>query len=457
MEEGQKKEKEVFETLPIRKAALSLAVPTVISQLIVIVYNMSDTWFIGQTGDPRQVAAVTVAFPIFMLLNAIANLFGIGGGSLISRLIGSGEYKESGRVASFTIWSSAGVTLFFSLLIWLFRGRLLMALGAFGQVAEFTEHYLFWTILVGGVPTVLSLVFANLIRAQGKAKAASAGMSLGGILNVVLDPIFIFGFEMDVAGAALATCLSNTVSALFLLGYLVLSGKQSVVPVPLKPEGLRPNRITSLFSIGTPAALQILLAALSNSILIRFMAGYETAAVSAVGIMQKIEVIPFQVVQGISSGVLPLIAYSYAAKNYQRMNASIRMAITLGAGVALSFFVGFEWLAPEIVRFFISDSATVAYGAAFTRLRMTAVPFIAVEFMLIAVFQGIGCAKQAFILSVFRKGILDLPIMLCLNMLWPMYGLMLTEPVMESCGAALSLVLYMNLRRRLVLRPQDAE
>lgn len=148
----QTKEKQIFEQRPVPKAVFTLAVPTVISQLIVLIYNLADTWFIGQTGDTLQVAAVTVSYPIFMLLSAFANLFGIGGGSLISRLLGSGKEDESGKVGTFALWAAGSVIL------------------------------------------------------------ASIGMSVGGILNIILDPIFIFSLHMNVAGAALATCLSNTVS-----------------------------------------------------------------------------------------------------------------------------------------------------------------------------------------------------------------------------------------------------
>lgn len=441
--------KQIFEEFPVSRAVVSLAVPTVISQLIVLIYNMADTWFIGQTGDPVQVAAVTVAFPVFMLLNAIANLFGIGGGSLLSRLLGSGQRKKCSTVAAFTIWASAGTALLFSMTVWGLRDTFLSILGADGQTAVFAEQYLFWAVVAGGIPTVLGLVFANLIRAEGNAKAASIGMSLGGILNVVLDPIFIFYFGMDVSGAALATCLSNTASLLFMLFYIIRNQRNSTIKAVSFPRLRELSGVREIFSIGTPAALQIVLASISNSVLLRLMSGYAAAAISGVGIMQKVEIIPFQIVQGISSGVLPLIAYNYAAGNYKRMNESVRMALRLGAVVAIVFFVGFEIFAAGIVRFFISDADTIAYGTVFLRLRLLAIPFITIEFMLIAVFQGIGGAKQAFLLSIFRKGILDLPLMYLMNLVWPMYGLMLVQPIMETCGAAIALTLYTFLHKNL--------
>ena len=358
----QTKEKQIFEQMPVPRAVFTLAVPTVISQLIVLIYNLADTWFIGQTGDTLQVAAVTVSYPIFMLLSAFANLFGIGGGSLISRLLGGG---------------------------------ILRILGSGGQTLDFARQYLFWTVVIGGLPTVLNLVLANIVRAQGKAKVASIGMSVGGILNIILDPVFIFTLHMNVAGAALATCLSNTISMLYLLQHVVRNRKDSAVKLTILPRKVSADSIRDILSIGTPAALQILLASVSNSVMIRLMNGYAESAISGLGIAQKIEIIPFQVVQGISSGVLPLIAYNYASGDRKRMNDTVSFSIRLGLILSAVFFVLIETGAPLLVRFFIADPETITYGAAFTRLRCIALPFINIEFMLIAVFQGIGSARQA--------------------------------------------------------------
>ena len=438
----QTKEKQIFEQIPVPNAVFTLAVPTVISQLIVLIYNLADTWFIGQTGDTLQVAAVTVSYPIFMLLSAFANLFGIGGGSLISRLLGSGKEDEAGKVGTFALWASGTVILFYSLAVWAFGGLMLGILGSSGQTLDYARQYLFWTVVIGGLPTVLNLVLANIVRAQGKAKTASMGMSVGGVLNIILDPIFIFALHMNVAGAALATCLSNTVSMLCLLQHVVRNRKDSAVKLTFLPRKVSAGSVKDILSIGTPAALQILLASVSNSVMIRLMNGYADSAISGLGIAQKIEIIPFQVVQGISSGVLPLIAYNYASGNRKRMNDTVSFSIRLGLILSAAFFILIELGAPLIVRFFIADPETITYGASFTRLRCIALPFINIEFMLIAVFQGIGSARQALVLSFFRKGILDLPLMILANLLWPMYGLMLVQPFMEFSGSMIALSMY---------------
>lgn len=247
---------------------------------------------------------------------------------------------------------------------------------------------------------------------------------------------------MNVAGAALATCVSNVVSVLYLFGHIIRTRKESTVQLTVFPQKISPSYVAEVFSVGTPAALQIVLASVSNSVMIRLMSGYVESAVSGLGIAQKIEMIPFQIVQGLSSGVLPLIAYNYASGDRKRMDSVVRFSLASGFVISVLMFAMAELSAPWLVRFFIEDAATIEYGAAFTRLRCISLPFINIEFMLISVFQGIGGAKQAFVLSFFRKGIFDLPLMMLANVLWPMYGLMLVEPVMKFLGGSLAVFLY---------------
>lgn len=441
-------EKEIFEEMPVRNAVLTLAVPTVISQLIVLIYNMADTWFIGQTRDPYQVAAVTVCYPLFLMLNAVANLFGIGGGSLISRLLGKRDYKNAGAVASFTIWAAGAAALLYSLFIFITGDTILNLLGTEEAAFGYASDYLFWTVVVGGFFTIENLIFANLIRAEGGARIASIGMALGGILNVFLDPIFIFLLGFQVAGAAIATALSNTVSLIFLLQYYVRSRKNSLVKTEWMPQVIAGAEAKELLSIGTPAALQILLSAVSNSVLLGLMSSYSSMAISGVGVMQKIKIIPFQIAQGISSGILPLVAYNYAAKKRQRMQDAISFALKMELIIIIASMILLELFAEPITGFFVPDADTILYGSRFLRLRVIALPFTTVEFTLIAVFQGTGSAKQAFILSFLRKGIIDLPLMVLANMIWPMYGIMLVQPIMEFTGAVTAVIMYRRMNKR---------
>lgn len=433
---------EIFENMPVKKAVIKLAVPTVIGQLVVLAYNLADTWFVGQTKDSVQVAAVTVSFSVFIMLNAIANLFGIGGGSLISRLLGHHEYERAGKVASFVLWGGAIFALTYSALVFAFRSSILSVLGADTEVFPFARQYLFWTVVVGGVPTVLSLVLANIVRAEGKASTASIGTAVGGILNIILDPIFIFTMNMKVEGAALATCISNAVSMVYFFAYLLRKRGTDMVPITALPGKLDRRMIGEVFAIGIPSSMQTILSALSNSVMVRFVANYATSAVAGFGVAQHLETASMQVIQGISTGVLPLIAYSYAAGKQERMKQTVRFSGMLAFLIAVIFLASYEIFAPFIVKVFIPDSETIAFGAAFVRLRSVAVLFMAFTFILVAVFQGTGAAKEAFILSLMRKGVIDIPLMFLMDHVFPLYGLMLVQPIVECFGMLFAMIVY---------------
>ena len=185
---AQFSERELFETVPVPRAVATLAIPTVISQVVTMIYNLADTFFIGQTGDPLMVAAVSLVSPWFNLLTALGNLFGLGGSSLISRMLGVKREGEIRYVSSFSIWAGAVVTACFSLASFLAREPLLTFLGASPDNYRYAEDYLLWVVVIGGVPTMVSLALGHLLRSEGHAKEASAGMMFGGILNVILDP-----------------------------------------------------------------------------------------------------------------------------------------------------------------------------------------------------------------------------------------------------------------------------
>ena len=233
-------EKELFETAPVPRAVATLAIPTIISQVVTMIYNLADTFFIGQIGNPYMVAAVSLVSLWFNLLTALGNLFGLGGSSLISRLLGAKQEKDIKYVSAFSIWGGAAVTLLFSIGTYLARRPLLTFLGASPDTYGFAESYLFWVVVLGGVPTMVSLTMGHLLRSEGHARPASAGMMFGGILNVVLDPVLIFGFDMGVAGAAIATAFSNAASVVFfVIQYIRLGKKARSLCIPgILPSGL---------------------------------------------------------------------------------------------------------------------------------------------------------------------------------------------------------------------------
>lgn len=399
-------EKNLFENKPVARAVAAMAVPTIISQTVTVIYNMADTFFVGQTGDPNQIAAANLCMPVFMFLTGFSNLFGIGGSSLISRSLGSGNSKKAEQAASFSIWVSLAVSLLYGILVFSFREMILFAFGANEETYLFCTQYLFWTVFVGAVPTVLNTLLAHLVRAEGHSRQAGMGMTMGALLNIVLDPVFIMGFKMEIAGAALATMISNTIAALYFI-FFILSQKNSTA-ISLNPKKLsfRDHIPSEIILTGLPSALMSLMSTFSNVTLNRLMSSYSNKAIAGVGIAKRIDMLSFGVAIGISQGVVPLIGYNYTAKNFTRMKKAIKVTFIMAFSVTALCSVLLFTCAQPMVRAFIDDAETVLYGRSFQRIICITGPCIAVTLIIITTFQAVGKKVQPLFLSMLRKGIL---------------------------------------------------
>lgn len=293
----EKSERYLFEEMPVGRAVATLSIPTIISQVVTIIYNLADTFFIGQIGDPLMVAAVSLVSPWFNLLTALGNLFGLGGSSLISRMMGAQNRRDIKYVSAFSIWGGAVVTLAFSLATYFVRTPLLNFLGASPDTYGYAEDYLLWVVVLGGVPTMVSLALGHLLRSEGHARQASAGMMFGGILNVALDPVFIFLFHLNVAGAAMATALSNAASVVFfLISYRRLGRKTAV---SLHPRYFTFRFTKPVFSVGLASALATALGNASNMVMVHLASGYGDIPVAAYGIVKRIDQFPLNVSMGL--------------------------------------------------------------------------------------------------------------------------------------------------------------
>lgn len=328
---------EIFETLPIRKALMIMAVPTVLSQLITLVYNIADTWFIGRTNNPYMVAASSLAATVFLMIASIANLFGVGGGNLMVRLLGCREEEEAKKVASLSLVMAAGSAVLFSLLCLIFLNPLLRALGASDRSIGYARQYLFFVVVIGGLPTVLSNTMSFMLRNIGYSKEAAFGLGFGGILNVILDPIFMFVLLPDgyqVLGAALATLMSNVAATLY---YVVIYRKvrnDTILALPTRIEKIKSASMKSIFSVGLPSALSLLFYDLTNMVINMLSASHSDVELAAMGIILKVERLPLNIGMGICIAMMPLIAYNYASGNKKRMYAFFSAARLSGCVIA---------------------------------------------------------------------------------------------------------------------------
>lgn len=440
---------ELFEKMPVPKAVISLVVPTVISQLITVIYNMADTFFIGQIGDPNQVAAVSLCMPLFLLLTGMANLFGIGGSSLISRSLGEGNLEKAKRVSVFSIWTSGIAAFLYGALVFAFRGYILPAVGANEATYDFCGRYLLWAVGIGAVPTVLSATFSHLVRAKGYSRQASFGMAMGGILNIILDPIFISLFGFEIAGAAIATMLSNVAATLYFMVLILRKRKTTVLSFHPQFYTLRMRIPFEVLLVGLPSCVMNLMGVFSNIFMNRLMVSYCNEAVAGIGIAKKIDMLAFAIATGMSQGVLPLIGYNYSSKNFKRMMSAVKTTFIYSLALALISTLFLLTCAGPIVRAFIDDPLTIEYGSLFQRIICVTCPCVSVSMIIITLFQAVGKKVQPLILSLLRKGILDIPAMLLMNLWIGVNGIAWATPIADCTSMFIAIGLFIPFWKEL--------
>lgn len=439
-----KNNKMIFESNNITKSIVVLALPTIISQLITTVYNLADTFWVGRLNDPYQMAALSLVFPTQLIMTALGNLFGIGAGTCISSCLGAKNFQNAKFASSFAVWYGCFSALLFSLFALFFRSPFLSMLGSTSVLDGYAGVYLDWVVVLGAVPSVFNMIIANTIRGEGLSLQAGIGLSLGGILNIFLDPVFVlpFGFNMQIEGAAIATFISNIITTIYFIIILILKRKTSVISLyPMLIRSLKAMGQNVIFT-GIPSALQTLLSAVSNLVLNSLMIGYGEFAEAAVGIIKKIDAIPFGAITGLAQGAAPLIAYNCGAKNEIKMRKTLSISMRYCIFMALIVLTLIEIFADPIILTFISDSQTVIYGSSFLRLHCISMPFMAITFMLVSFFQAVGAKTRAFILSIIRKGIIDIPMMFFINSVFPMYGIIMCQPITDFISAFCGILLF---------------
>ena len=443
---------QLFESAPVRVAVAKQVIPAVASQMVALLYTSADTFFVGLLGAPAQTAAVHVANPSFMFLTAISNLFGVGGASVIARMLGRHEREKASQVASFCFWGGAAASLLFSLLFFLLHVPILSVCGATEDTFEAARQYAFYVIVAGALPTVLSTLLSNLTRAEGRAGAASAGMIFGSLLNIALDPLFVLPqfLNMGAAGAGLATAISNLASLLFFL--LILRREREATVLRIGPRQLRfaGEHAPAVLSIGFPSAVQYALTVVAIAAQSHFVSAYGSMATAALSITKKIDNLPLYFSVGVSNGLLPLVGYNHAAGNDKRAWSMFRFGAALSLSFALFCTLCFELFAPAITSVFIREAETAAMAAGFLRRMCVAMPFMSLCYPLIVRFQAMGEAKKALVVSVLRKGVLDIPLLFLYDSLWPMTGCMWVQPTVDC----VSLLAALRLSRPREKTPQ---
>lgn len=437
----------LFESAPLGKAVMTLAIPTVISSLVTVLYNLADTYFVSMLNDSVQNAAVTLAAPVMLAFNAVNNLFGVGASSLMSRSLGCKDYESVAKSSAFGFYCSLICGLLFGLLCFVFRTPLLGLLGADAETFAATDGYMLWTVCLGAAPTILNVVMAYLVRAEGSAMHASVGTMTGCLLNIALDPIFImpWGFGMGAAGAGLATFISNCVACAYFFILLFVKRGDTYVCVNPKKFSLERHIVGSVCGVGVPAAIQNLLNVTGMTILNNLVQPYGPDAIAAMGICQKLAQVPMYASLGFSQGVMPLVSYNYSSGNVKRMKGGVRLALIVCLAFMTLITVVFAAFPSFFVRLFMHDSEVVAYGSRFLIGLILAQPFMCIDFMGVGVFQAVGLGRNSLIFAVLRKIVLEIPALLILNIVIPLYGLAYAQFAAELVLAVAAAVVLKRL------------
>lgn len=435
---------ELFEMTPVPKAVARLAVPTIISSLVMVLYNLADTFFVGALNDPVESAAVTLAAPVLLAFNAVNNLFGVGCASYMSRALGRKDYETVKRTSAFGFWSAVICSLLFSLSCTVFQTGLLTLLGADSITEQATLKYMFWTVRLGAAPSIINVVLANMIRSEGESLHASIGTMSGCLLNILLDPLFImpWGLNMGASGAGCATFISNCFACGYFAVFLAVKKNKTYVSVSLRKFSPDKRLVLGVAGVGIPAAVQNLLNVTGMTVLNNFTSDFGTDAVAAMGITHKINMIPMYFSMGLGQGIMPLVGYNYANGNRSRMKKTVVFTAKIAVSFILAASVLYYLGAGKLISLFMKNENIVAYGTKFLRGFCLGLPFMCVDFLAVGIFQAVGMGKESFVFAILRKIALEIPAIYILNRIWPLYGLayaQLCAEVVLACAAVVVL------------------
>ena len=440
---------DIFEKMPIKKAVIRQIIPAIAGQMIALIYNLADTYFVGMLDDPTQTAAIMIVSSPFILLTAVSNLFGIGGASAISRALGKKQPLKAKQISSIIFWLGLLSGIAVSLLFLALSSPILKLCGATDTTIGSAYGYAKWTVIYGGVFTILNTLLANSVRAEGCATLAAIGVSLGGLLNTILDPFFVLpGFlGLGATGAGMATAISNFVATLYFI-ILICVRKNGIAN--FNPRSLThiKEHISTILAAGFPSALQYALTVVAVAAQSRFTSAYGAEAVAALGIVKKLDQLPLYFSIGVSTGLLPLLAYNHSAGNVKRRSGAFAFGCTISLAFSLFCLVIYEIFAPGLASVFIADIVTVNYAASFLRRMVVAMPMMSVCYPLIIQFQATGKVKQSVICSLLRKGVIDVPLLFIADSIAPLYGLMWVQPIVDTISLIVAIAFYVNILKK---------
>ena len=436
-------ENTLFEKTPVPKAYIKLALPVVLSMVVSLVYNMVDTYFIALTGVQELVAGVSLVVPIFTMMVAFGDIFGLGGSSAISRLFGEKKEEEAKRVSAFCIWAAIAFGICVTVILLLFRGQILGILGADEVTRQYASAYYTW-IVIGAVFIIFGLVPSNILRTEGLATEAMIGSVLGSVVNIILDPVFIFVLKQGAAGAAIATVLGNVIADIYYIYAIMKKAKR--LSASFSKAKISGNMIRNILAIGIPASITNLMQSFMVMMTNHFLLEYGTDKIAAMGIALKVNMITALILVGFAFGGQPLVGYNYGSGNRKRLKEILKFAYVFEVGLGLIFTIIICVFAPTIIKIFMKDPDIITNGATMLRFQQMGMMFMAVTLVSTCVCQSVGNAVGAFALSISRQGVLYVLALLVCSKLMGYTGVLISQ----ACADVMTAIMAIGIIRKIL-------
>lgn len=449
---------EAFTKYPVPKVLAKFIISAALGQLTVLIQNLADAFFVGRTGDTFQISAMTITFPIVMLSTCIGTVFGAGANANIAAELGKDNRKRAKTFSAFSVYTASVVIVLFSLILLAVKEPLLYKIGADDSSVGFCKDYLFWVFHLGCVPTVLTQVFSQLFLAEGESRISATGIASAGIFNAILDPVFVFGLNMGIAGAGLATCISNCISLLYFLIMHYTRRKTTIVCFDPRCYRARNWICIRVLSVGIPAGLVLVfmdICDFTRNYFFNILGGQEELA--AWGVVQKIGNAFVQICVGIAQGIRPVIAYNYASGLLKRLKSIINGGmIVMGAWVAACLLL--TALVPEfLVSLLLPSGDSIPVAVSYLRVWIFCLIGFGFVELFNAVFQAIGKWQISMANTIINKGLLLTPVMVLLAILNGISGIVISQPITENLTAAALFIVYLIVIKKENDKNSDAE
>ncbi len=430
---------------PPLKAILSLSIPTILAMQVQVFYNLTDTFFVGKLNDPLQVAAVSVAYPMFMILIAFSGVFGFGAASYISRLLGKKDYLMAKKASSLAFYTCLATSVVVTITSLLFISPILHLIGVTPETHVYAKEYLS-IIFSGSIVMMLNFLVTQLLRSEGAAKVSMLGMFIGTGTNIILDPVFILVLGYGVKGAAIATLIGQGIALLYYFDFYFKN--RSLVSIHWKYLSFQSAILLEIFKVGIPASVHQLTISISQTMGIYMAASYNDLIVAAFGINNRIFSMCIMTLIGLSEGTQPLIGYSYGARKIERMNDIIKTAIILATGISIFFVIFFYLFAGKMIQIFINNEQVISYGIQIMRAIIIALPFAGIQFLVRVSFQALGEGKPALILALARD-LIYIPAIFIMNKYFGFSGFIYAQPFSNILILLLALVLFNIIKEKI--------